>query len=597
MAAGGSGTIANLQVNVGADVAAALLGFATLQGAIGALVDQVKQFVSTGIEFDSMLESTQLQFKTLMGSAAEANTRVKELFDLAAHTPFTFESVTVAARQLEVFGGAALDTQKNLIMLGDAAAATGASIQEVTFWTGRLYGDLQAGKPFGEASRWLQRMGVMSAETRLELEHLQATGASGNEIWDAYTKSMQRFAGAMKEQEGTWRGLTSTMQDTFAQFSGAVMGDAFKSLEGDLKQINATLSDPQTAKSAREIGAAIGFIADEGAKLAGTVIAVAPITQVVNAYTSLLDLKDRLTGQADAVAAANSEEAETHRELARALTAHQMAAQDAADATDDLTAAEQRAQAAHQALMETARDETERILQVKGALDIAASSAADYRDESYRAAAAQQILNQQMEDARRIAAAGAEDMFTRHPTLDMGVLTGGDLSGIDAILKRKQDAARAAEQAAREQAQAEKAAARESAQAQTAAAKTTEREWTAAHATVAASAVQAARVQVAAAQAVAAATRSLGLPDMGGVPFDPSEWHRDPKTGNVLPPTFTIGGRRLAPPPGALPYTQNVNITVNGDVYDGQRFQQRVTDAVQQADRTGGLTLTRYATR
>lgn len=263
MAVGG-GTIANLQVTVGANVAGALLGFQTLEGAIGAVVGGIEQFVSSGIQMNSFLESSELQFKTLTGSASAAHAKVGELFDLAAHTPFTFESVTVAARQLEVFGGAALDTTENLRMLGDSAAATAAPIEQVTFWTGRMYSELQAGEPIGMAVMWLQRMGVLSAEAASQMKKLSDAGASGDEIWKAFTESQRRFGGAMKEQEGTWKGLTSTMSDTITLLTGEATHAGFVRLEGDIRKVNVALADPGGLQATQALGTAFDFLVQAG---------------------------------------------------------------------------------------------------------------------------------------------------------------------------------------------------------------------------------------------------------------------------------------------------------------------------------------------
>lgn len=247
-------------------------GLQLAQAGVQALNDTVGEFIRQGVQMNSFLETSEIQFKTLMGSAGAAHDQVQMLFDLAAHTPFTFESVTKASRELEVFGGAALDTRENLTLLGDAAAATGADITQVTFWTGRLYSELQAGKPIGESARWLQQMGVMSAEARNKLEELQKSGASGNDIWAAYTQSLQRFGGAMKEQEGTWQGLTSTMQDTFTLLEGTATKGLFTNLEKQIRGVNDALSSAQAQQGAEQMSETLGVISDVGAKTAGTLV-------------------------------------------------------------------------------------------------------------------------------------------------------------------------------------------------------------------------------------------------------------------------------------------------------------------------------------
>jgi mevalonate kinase len=405
-AAGGGGTIANLQVQVGADVAAALLGFATLQGAIGQVVDAVKGFVSEGIKMNAFAESAALQLTTLTGSAGTAAEKLDELFQVAARTPFTFESVVTANRQLQVFGGAALATRDNLTLLGDSAAATGARIEEVTFWTGRLYSQLEAGRPIGEASRWLQRMGVLSGEARLQLDALAESGAAGPEVWAAYTASLQRFSGAMAAQEKTWLGLISTMQDRIALLEGMATKNVFGRLETQVDSFNQKLADPHTGERAQQFGAGLALGFDLATNSANAMLA--PLDLLISG----LDREAQAAQEAakhtrDWAAAAQAANA---RDFAGAMEAAQRAMEPipatmgeiAAQARDSWGDARQAA-----VQMTESMEVANRVL---GAAAVSADAAdramehlratsAAYRDEITRLGAQQPILDQQRKTA------------------------------------------------------------------------------------------------------------------------------------------------------------------------------------------------------
>jgi hypothetical protein len=130
-------------------------------------------------------------------------------------------------------GGAALDTEKNLLMVGDAAAATGAPIGEVAMWVGRAYNAIQSGRPWGEAAMRLQELGVIGGDARTALEELAKTGAEGPEVWAAFQKSLGKFGGAMELQANTWEGLISTIKDNVKMALGGAfkpLFDAFKTL-------------------------------------------------------------------------------------------------------------------------------------------------------------------------------------------------------------------------------------------------------------------------------------------------------------------------------------------------------------------------------
>src|SRR5206468_2629668 len=100
-------------------------------------MDAVKEAIAGTFETNASLETAQLQFKILMGSADKAQEHVRELFEFAKATPFEAGPIIQASRQLEVMGGAALNTKANLTLIGDAAAGVSAPIQEVANWVGR----------------------------------------------------------------------------------------------------------------------------------------------------------------------------------------------------------------------------------------------------------------------------------------------------------------------------------------------------------------------------------------------------------------------------------------------------------------------------
>lgn len=166
-----------------------------------------------GFKMAATLEKAELQFESLLGSADKAKKHVAGLFEFAAKTPFETEPIIQASRMLLTFGKEALATTENLKLVGDAAAITGQSIDQVAFWFGRAYALLQGGKPFGEAAMRLMEMGILTAEGRMQLEDLMATGASTEEVWARLVEEFARFDGAMIKQAATWGGLTSTIKD------------------------------------------------------------------------------------------------------------------------------------------------------------------------------------------------------------------------------------------------------------------------------------------------------------------------------------------------------------------------------------------------
>lgn len=197
-----------------------------------------------GINMNASLEQSTMQFTTLMGDSDAAAAHVASLFDFAATTPFEMGPIVDASKQLQVFGGAALNSMENMTLVGDASAAVGQPINDVSFWVGRLYSSLMAGKPFGEAAARLQEMGIMGPEARSTLEGMQEAGADGTEIFAAFQGQLGDFTGAMELQSGSWVGLTSTIKDQLSMAAATVMKPFFDMAKEGLAGLAEWLDSP-----------------------------------------------------------------------------------------------------------------------------------------------------------------------------------------------------------------------------------------------------------------------------------------------------------------------------------------------------------------
>jgi len=200
-------------------VAAGSAIFAAIKGGLSSVV-------GGAFEMNASLEKSQLQFTTLMGDADKAQAHVKGLFDFAKKTPFETGPIINASLKLQTFGGAALNTMANLTLLGDASAATGAPIEDLGFWVGRLYASLKGGQPFGESAMRLQELAVLTPSARAEMEALQKAGKSAEEIFGVFQGRLGEFGGAMVAQANTWDGLKSSIGDAVS----IMMADSLKPL-------------------------------------------------------------------------------------------------------------------------------------------------------------------------------------------------------------------------------------------------------------------------------------------------------------------------------------------------------------------------------
>ena len=228
-----------------------LTGFVGAQVLLGAGAAAYSTIKDAAIGMNSTLEKSTLQFTTLMGDSDRARAHVADLFEIAKKTPFETGPIIQASMALQVAGGAALNTKGHIIMLGDAAAATGAPIDELSRWTGRLYAALQGGKPFGEATENLRRLMVMSPQTSQKLEDMQKAGKSASEIFAVFTGDLGRFSGAMEKQAGTWEGVTSTFRDSV----NLLAADAFKPLFVVVRDGIAAIDEFMSSPAAEQMAA------------------------------------------------------------------------------------------------------------------------------------------------------------------------------------------------------------------------------------------------------------------------------------------------------------------------------------------------------
>ena len=238
----------------------ATVGRAAFLGVGAAAVGGFGAAMGAAISMNASLESSTLQFTTLMGDADKATAHVQDLFTFAANTPYESQEIINASLKLQTFGGAALNTMENLTLVGDAAAAVNAPIDEVAFWIGRLYSNLQGGQPFGEAAARLQELGIMTPQVRTEMEAMQASGASANEMWTTMQGNLGNFTGAMELQAGTWSGLLSTIKDNLMMAAAEGLKPFFDIAKQGLEALSVWLSSPEVQAGIQNIAAGLATL-------------------------------------------------------------------------------------------------------------------------------------------------------------------------------------------------------------------------------------------------------------------------------------------------------------------------------------------------
>ncbi|MFN8493850.1 MAG: tape measure protein [Caldilineaceae bacterium] len=196
-------------LKVAADGAAAALGGLVALG-------------GKGISLAAGFEQTQVAFETMLGSGEKAKMMMQQLFDFSAKTPFQFEQVSGAAKQLVAFGVSADDAQGVLKRLGDIASGVGMPLGDIA----QIYGKIKSqGKVTGETIMQLGGRGVpivaqLAKVFGVSSDKIAKMVSEGKIGFPEFEKALAgmtdtggQFAGMMEKQSQTVNGLWSSLQD------------------------------------------------------------------------------------------------------------------------------------------------------------------------------------------------------------------------------------------------------------------------------------------------------------------------------------------------------------------------------------------------
>lgn len=238
---------------------AGIAGFAFNQ--ITEAVGKVGAMIKASLGPSEEMEKLTVQFSVLLGSTSLAKDRMAELAKFAETTPFELNSVAKASKTLETLTKGALSTGPGLRLVGDAAAAADVPFEELSVTVGRLYDGLQSGRAVGESMARLQELGLLSGDTRGELEKLQKQGKKGDEVWQVAAQSLGQYAGMMDEQSKTFSGVASNFSDTISSVLREFGDQLLPDVKGQTNEFITTLNE------LKPVAAGVGFVVSSVVKL------------------------------------------------------------------------------------------------------------------------------------------------------------------------------------------------------------------------------------------------------------------------------------------------------------------------------------------
>ena len=178
----------------------------------------------TGVKTLASLETTQIGFETLLGSAKKANEYLAFMKDFAAKTPFELQGLTDSSRLLLGVGVSAKQSKEILQAFGDTAGAVGidqAHFQGAMLATSQM---ISAGKvKLGELNQLVTNgipvWQLLEKALGKPVPKIQEMISKGELLTkDVLPKLMTQmnkdYGGAMERQAGTLTGMWSTFMDT-----------------------------------------------------------------------------------------------------------------------------------------------------------------------------------------------------------------------------------------------------------------------------------------------------------------------------------------------------------------------------------------------
>lgn len=185
-------------------------------------VSQIKNFVTQVATVRGEFQQLEIAFKTMLGSAAQADALMSQLVKTAATTPFSLTDIAPSAKQLLAYGVEAEKVNETLIRLGDIAAGLSIPINDLaylygtTMVQGRLYTqDLNQflGRGIPLIEQLAQQFGVAENQVKALVEEGKVGFPEVEQAIINLTNEGSMFGGLMAAQSQSITGQISNIED------------------------------------------------------------------------------------------------------------------------------------------------------------------------------------------------------------------------------------------------------------------------------------------------------------------------------------------------------------------------------------------------
>lgn len=270
----------------------------------GAIVGIGAAAMRTGIQYNTLQQTSRAAMKTLMGGAEQANRQMDKLDAFAKKSPFAKQVFIQAQQQLIGFGVEAKKVIPYLGAIQDAVAATGGGDQQIKEIVETMSKIQSASKITGQdliefGNRGIDAAGLIGSQmgkTGAQIrEDITAGTLGAEEALDALTKGMSAkfggaaadvkntFDGAMDRVKSAWRDLSASLAEPLVGKNGGGLGVAALNGLADALREFESLPAP-----VRNTGLALSGLVGAASLAAGGFLLLAPrIVETQQAFSTL----------------------------------------------------------------------------------------------------------------------------------------------------------------------------------------------------------------------------------------------------------------------------------------------------------------------
>lgn len=215
--------------------------------AVAAMVAVAGAVAKVGVDYNAMMEQSQVAWGTILGSQEKAKTTLKELQQMGAKTPYEFEGLDKSAKLLEMAGFHGGNLFTTLTKVGDAVSAVGGNDEVLQGVSMALYQMSAKGKISAQEMNQMAERGIPAWQMLADGMHksvpeLMKMSEQGKLLAkDAIPMMVDamgtKFKGSMDAQSKTFNGMMSTMKDNLKILAGELSKPLFDQMKKGLEVV------------------------------------------------------------------------------------------------------------------------------------------------------------------------------------------------------------------------------------------------------------------------------------------------------------------------------------------------------------------------